>query len=99
MNAADGTIDRVEQARRLASIAGLCAIAASLTIGLAASLAGGDAIASRAFTIAAVLLVVMPMVSVLAVLAVEIVRRDWWFAAAACGVIALIGYRLLTLVR
>jgi hypothetical protein len=97
MRDADAIADRIDRIRRLVSLAGLTAIAVSLACGLASSIAGIEWLSVRAFTAAAALLVLMPIGSVIAVCAVEIARRDWWFVSAALGVLLLIGYRLIAL--
>jgi predicted tellurium resistance membrane protein TerC len=90
--------DRIERIRRIISLIGFCAIAVTLAGGLVLSLAGQPAASRQVYTVAAGLLLAMPISGVVAALLEEVIRRDWWFAAAALGVLLLIGYRLLELV-
>ena len=73
-------------------------LAVCLAAGLVLSLTGRPALATSLFTVAAAVLVLMPLSGVVAVLAEEVSRRDWWFAAIAIGVLALIATNLRKLV-
>ncbi len=63
--------------------------------GLIAVAAGASAATSLLIATCAVL-VVGPVLNVLAEMAEEIRRKDWAFALAAAGVVALIGYTALS---
>ena len=88
----------IERTRRIVSVGGLWTIVVCLVAGLALSLAGQPARAVEVFTVAAALLLTLPIAGVIAVFAEEVRRRDWIFAAAAFGVILLVGYRLIMLI-
>jgi hypothetical protein len=98
MTPASASRDRaIETTRRIVSHIALWIIIAGLVGGLVLSLAGQPPASVTAYKIAAVVMLVLPVTGVIAVLFEEIKRRDWWFAAAALGVIVLIAYRLLEL--
>jgi hypothetical protein len=88
----------IERARRAISQTGLIAIVVCLAAGLALSMTGRADLASALFALAAAVLVFMPLTGVVAVLAEEVDRRDWWFAAIAAGVLMLIVLNLRKLV-
>ena len=88
----------IERTRRMVSVGGLWTIVVSLVAGLALSLAGQHATAVTVFTLASALLLTLPVTGVIAVFAEEIARRDWLFAAAAFGLLVLVGYRLIMLI-
>ena len=89
----------IERIRRVGSIGVLSIIVAGLVAGLTLSLAGQRRASATAYTIAVALMLVLPVTGVIAVFVTEVRRRDWWFAAAALGVLTLIGYRLVGFFR
>ena len=89
----------IERIRRFGSIGALSIIVAGLVAGLTLSLAGQRQASVTAYSIAMALLLMLPVTGVIAVLFTEVRRRDWWFAAAALGVLLLLGYRLVGFFR
>jgi len=85
--------DAIERTRRAISVAGFTAIVSCLLVGLALA-AAEHPFAAGVFTVAASLLVAMPLTGVTAVVAVEIRRRDWGFAAIGVAVLLLIAWNL-----
>jgi hypothetical protein len=75
---------------RLSRLA-LVSATALLVIGLALAVAGRPS-SVRVLGVACALLVSIPILNVLAVLAVEIRHRDWRFAAVAALVLVLLAY-------
>jgi hypothetical protein len=88
----------IERARRAVSQVGLILIVACLVAGLALAMSNRADLASNLFRASVAVLVLMPITGVIAVLAEEIARRDWWFAAIAAGVLVLIVANLRKLV-
>lgn len=89
----------IERTRRFGSIGALSIIVAGLVAGLTLSLAGQRQASATAYSIAMALMLMLPVTGVIAVLFTEVRRRDWWFAAAALGVVLLIGYQMLEFFR
>ena len=90
---------RIEGIRRLGSLVAVGIIVAAIVAGLTFSMAGQRQASVTAYTIAVVLMLLMPVTGMIAVLFTEIRRRDWWFAAAALAVLLLIAYRVLGFFR
>jgi len=91
INPAADTSD-IERARRKIGQAGFAVAAAALVAGIVCSLAGARAIAAGILQVAFGVLLLMPAKNVIAVLADEVRRRDWWFVLLAAGVVAELGF-------
>ena len=90
---------RIERIRHFGSLVALMIIVAGLVAGLTFSAAGQRQASLTAYTIAGALMLVLPVTGVVAALFTESRRRDWWFAAAALGVLLLIAYQLVGFFR
>ena len=72
--------------------AGLATSAAALAIGIVMSLVGYSSMAAELLSAGVVLLVLLPVVSVVVVLADQLRRGDWRFAAASAAVLGILIY-------
>ncbi len=94
--APDLTTSAIWRTRRLASRIGLAAATVLLVTGLAIVMFGRAPSSVPVLAWACALLVSIPILNVAAVLAEEIRRRDWRFAAAAGVVVLLLVYSVVT---
>lgn len=60
---------------------------------------GYNTASARVFQLAFGVLLAMPAKNVLAVLADELLRRDWWFSLLAIGVLAELAFSVLDRLR
>jgi hypothetical protein len=82
----------IERARRAVDRVGFVIGVGGLLLGVALFFAGYRTGAARIFAAALAVLLAMPIKNVLAVLADEVRRRDWWFALLAVGVLVELLY-------
>ena len=95
MTAATHDTSSIWRLRRWLSRVALVAATVLLAAGLAMAVSGhGGSV--RVLSVACAVLVSIPILNVLAVLAVEIRHRDWRFAAIAGVVLALLAYVVVT---
>ena len=89
----------VERARRSIGRIGFVGAVSALVGAVIASALGYRAVSVHLFPIAFVVLLAMPVKNVLAVLADEVLRRDWWFGFLAVCVLAEIAFSVLDQLR
>ena len=95
MTAASLDTSSIWRLRRWLSRVALVVATVLLVAGLAMAVSGRGA-SVRVLSLACAVLVSIPILNVLAVLAVEIRHRDWRFAAIAGVVLVLLAYIVLT---
>jgi len=89
----------IERLRRNVGRVGFVVAVTALVAAVVASALGYRVVSARLFPIAFVVLLAMPVKNVLAVLADEVIRRDWWFGLLAVCVLAELSVSLLTQLR
>ena len=89
----------VEKMRRAVGRAGFVMAVAGLVAGVVLLVLGYDKVSARVFQITFGVLLAMPVKNVLAVMADELLRRDWWFSLLAIGVLAELAFSVLDQVR
>lgn len=89
----------VEKMRRAVGRAGFVTAVAGLVAGVVLLILGYDEVSARVFQIAFGVLLAMPVKNVLAVMADELLRRDWWFSLLAIGVLAELAFSVLDWLR
>ena len=89
----------VEKMRRAVGRAGFVTAVAGLVAGVVLLVLGYDEVSARVFQIAFGVLLAMPVKNVLAVMADELLRRDWWFSLLAIGVLAELAFSVLDWLR
>ena len=89
----------VEKLRRTIGRIGFVVAVTALVAAVAASALGYRAVSVRLFPIAFVVLLAMPVKNVFAVLADEVLRRDWWFGLLAVCVLAELSLSLFDQLR
>jgi len=87
-----GSLAAIEQLRRSIGRGAFGLVFASLTMGIVFHVLGQAAPSGWFLTAAVGTLTALPVVNVLAVLAVEVRQRDWGFAALAVAVLGLLSY-------
>ena len=92
----DLTSSAIWSTRRLLSRVGLTAATVLLVTGLAMAMLGRGSTGAAVLGWACALLVGIPILNMTAVLAEEIRRRDWRFAAVAGVVMVLLAYAVMT---
>lgn len=85
--------------RRAIGRAGFVTAVAGLVGGVTLLVLGYGTASARVFQIAFGVLLAMPLKNVLAVLADELLRRDWWFSLLAVGVLAELAFSILDRLR
>jgi NhaP-type Na+/H+ or K+/H+ antiporter len=85
-----------DRARRLFGQAAYGGVVLGLCAGVGLHFLQQRSLASAVLAVTCGLLMAVPVVNLLAVLADEVRRRDWGFAAMAAAVVALIGYVVMT---
>ena len=81
----------IERVRRAVGQAGFVVAAAALVTGMLCRFAGAPAWSAAVLQFAFAVLLLMPAKNVVAVLADEVRRRDWWFVLLAGAVMAELG--------
>ena len=89
----------IERLRRLVGRAGFAVAAAGLITGVALFVLGRQTASARVFELTIAVLLAMPVKNVVAVLADEVRRRDWWFGLLAAGVLVELGFSVLDRLR
>jgi len=89
-------ISAIEHVRRRVGRAGFMVGVVGLSVGVALFLVNQRGISTWALMATVSALLAMPVVNVLAVLAEEVRRRDWSFVALAIGVLALLGWAVVS---
>jgi hypothetical protein len=82
----------IERARRAIGRAGFVIGVGGLLVGVLVLFLGYRTGAAHVFAVALAVLLAMPVKNVLAVLADEVRRRDWWFVLLAVGVLVELLY-------
>lgn len=85
----------IERARASIGRAGYLLAVAVLTVGTLLFLSGSADASGYFFGAAFGVLLAMPVVNVLAVLAEEVVRRDWTFVLIAAGAVGVLTYAVV----
>ena len=85
----------VEKLRRTIGRAGFLVAVSLLVVAVVLFSLGYRAASAQLFPLALVVLIAMPVKNVLAVLADEVLRRDWWFGLIAIGVLAELAFSIL----
>ena len=89
----------IESLRRSVGRAGFVVAVTGLVTGVVLFALGYDKASIRAFQLTIGVLLVMPVKNVVAVMADEIRRRDWWFGLLAMGVLAELALSVLDRIR
>ena len=89
----------VERMRRTVGRFGFVVAVSALVAGVALFSLGYHAAATHLFPFALVVLIAMPVKNVFAVLADEVLRRDWWFSVLAVAVLAELALSVLDRLR
>ena len=92
----DVNLAAIEQLRRSIGRGAFGLVVASLTMGVVFQVLGQGAAAGWLLAAAVAALTALPVVNVLAVLAVEVRQRDWGFAALAVAVLGLLSYAVFS---
>jgi hypothetical protein len=95
----DADTSDIERLRLKIGRAGVAVAMAGLAAATVLFFTGQGAASVLLFQISFGVLLAMPVKNVLAVIADEIRRRDWWFAVLALGVLAELTYTVLDRVR
>lgn len=85
----------IERARRTIDQVGFVIGVAGLLLGVAVYFLGYRTGAAQVFAAALAVLLAMPIKNVVAALADEVRRRDWWFALLAVGVLVELAYSVV----
>lgn len=96
IDANDRDLAVIEQLRRRIARTAYGVVAAGLAGGVALYFARQQPASMRVLASAVCILLALPLVNVLAVLAGEVRRRDWAFVWLAGGVLALLGYAIVS---
>ena len=89
----------IESLRRSVGRAGFVVCFLGLVAGVSLFALGYGAASARTFQLTVVVLLVMPVKNVVAVMADEVRRRDWWFGLLAAGVLAELALSVLDRIR
>lgn len=92
MHATDSDVERVR--RFIGRVGFVVGVSALFTAVVLFSL-GNRTVPAYLFPFALGVLLAMPVKNVFAVLADEVLRRDWWFALLAVGVLAELAFSIL----
>ena len=85
----------VEKLRRTIGRAGFLVAVGALVGAVVLFSLGYRAASAQLFPLALIVLIAMPVKNVFAVLADEVLRRDWWFSLLAIAVIAELALSIL----
>ena len=86
----------VERTERTIGRGGYVLVVAGLLFGMLLLMLGQRRLSATVLATTIVVLVGLPIVSVAAILAEELKRRDWGFALLALTVLALLAYNIVT---
>jgi uncharacterized membrane protein len=90
----DGSLSAIEGLRRSIGRGAFGFVVASLTMGIVFYVLGQDAPSGWILATGVGILLALPVMNVLAVLAMEVRQRDWGFAALAVAVLGLLAFAM-----
>ena len=89
----------IESLRRSVGRAGFVVAVTGLVTGVVLFALGYSTASARTFQLTIGVLLLMPVKNVVAVMADEVRRRDWWFGLIAAGVLAELAFTVLDRLR
>jgi hypothetical protein len=89
----------IEALRRSVGRAGFIVAVTGLVTAIVSHALGFVTVSARAFQVTIGVLLAMPVKNVVAVMADEVRRRDWWFGLLAAGVLAELTFSIVDRIR